>query len=461
MSEQSEYVNDFASYWGSLGLSVSNEGMKVHEDINGASGTTTAGRLGLKVAGPLLSSVFRSMDDEGFTARDMTAVAGGVALGAVAAPFTFTSLGAVALGFGAGLVGEFVGEKVYDELNKPGSDSLKAGNFKSRATTFVVDPETGKSLQFISQLTDAGPNQSRLKTWVSGDGSHRELINDILIPTPPRGELTETELQALYNATTLEQAFLNAGLINPELLLPGYYTQNAHWIAQKNFTTGSDGFENSPSQNWFESAVDGFMSSIFGPGTDGKYYPDNYSGPLTASGRVSWTDANGTQHWGSPKDFQRAADANDVQDGSASAVGSGSRVEHTALNDFFSAVDDFFGGSSDAISGGDGEDESAPILLDLTGAGIAITELSQSTVFMDALGDGLPNRTAWAAAGAANYLPRSPSVMCRRVQRPGRRCHRARPRLSPDQPRARPHDTAQSCRRNCPERRGECPAASP
>jgi Ca2+-binding RTX toxin-like protein len=40
-----------------------------------------------------------------------------------------------------------------------------------------------------------------------------------------------------------------------------------------------------------------------------------------------------------------------------------------------------------------------PIIFDLDGDGIQITELSQSTIFIDATGDGLENRTAWAGAG--------------------------------------------------------------
>jgi hypothetical protein len=40
-----------------------------------------------------------------------------------------------------------------------------------------------------------------------------------------------------------------------------------------------------------------------------------------------------------------------------------------------------------------------PILLDLDGDGIEITELSRSNVFVDAGGDGLLHRTAWAGAG--------------------------------------------------------------
>ncbi|WP_299083231.1 FG-GAP-like repeat-containing protein [uncultured Ruegeria sp.] len=68
------------------------------------------------------------------------------------------------------------------------------------------------------------------------------------------------------------------------------------------------------------------------------------------------------------------------------------------------------GGSSSGGSGGNsgrsgrnsgtglsGEDR--PIILDLDGNGVQITELSNSTVFVDSSGDGLQNLTAWAAAG--------------------------------------------------------------
>ena len=40
-----------------------------------------------------------------------------------------------------------------------------------------------------------------------------------------------------------------------------------------------------------------------------------------------------------------------------------------------------------------------PIILDLTGDGIDITELSQSQMFVDANNDGLLNQIAWAGAG--------------------------------------------------------------
>ncbi|MEM9128812.1 MAG: hypothetical protein AAGA97_03710, partial [Pseudomonadota bacterium] len=40
-----------------------------------------------------------------------------------------------------------------------------------------------------------------------------------------------------------------------------------------------------------------------------------------------------------------------------------------------------------------------PLILDLDGTGVELTELSNSTVFVDSSGDGLLNRTAWAATG--------------------------------------------------------------
>lgn len=45
--------------------------------------------------------------------------------------------------------------------------------------------------------------------------------------------------------------------------------------------------------------------------------------------------------------------------------------------------------------------ESAPIIFDLDGDGIQLTELSNSSHYVDATGDGLQNRTAWAGVGDA------------------------------------------------------------
>jgi hypothetical protein len=47
----------------------------------------------------------------------------------------------------------------------------------------------------------------------------------------------------------------------------------------------------------------------------------------------------------------------------------------------------------------DGGMKKKPILLDLDGDGVEITELDRSTVYMDADGTGQKNRTAWAGQG--------------------------------------------------------------
>jgi len=59
-------------------------------------------------------------------------------------------------------------------------------------------------------------------------------------------------------------------------------------------------------------------------------------------------------------------------------------------------------GENEAPNANDPDDIDAngpkPIILDLDGNGISVTELAQSTHFVDG-GDGLKHRTAWAAAG--------------------------------------------------------------
>ncbi|WP_299919398.1 DUF4214 domain-containing protein [uncultured Roseobacter sp.] len=84
---------------------------------------------------------------------------------------------------------------------------------------------------------------------------------------------------------------------------------------------------------------------------------------------------------------QKAHDALDAQRG----YGTRSRSEREASHD-----------SSGRESGHSASrGEYRPVIFDLDGNGISITELSKSTVFMDAGGDGLLHRTAWAGAGDA------------------------------------------------------------
>ena len=40
-----------------------------------------------------------------------------------------------------------------------------------------------------------------------------------------------------------------------------------------------------------------------------------------------------------------------------------------------------------------------PVILDLAGTGIKITQLTSSNMYFDMVGDGLQHRTAWAGAG--------------------------------------------------------------
>jgi Ca2+-binding RTX toxin-like protein len=58
-----------------------------------------------------------------------------------------------------------------------------------------------------------------------------------------------------------------------------------------------------------------------------------------------------------------------------------------------------FAPSTGVKSKTESKSKTKPVILDLDNDGIEITELSRSTVFMDADGDGLVQRTAWAGAG--------------------------------------------------------------
>ncbi|MES0207312.1 beta strand repeat-containing protein [Mesorhizobium australicum] len=58
------------------------------------------------------------------------------------------------------------------------------------------------------------------------------------------------------------------------------------------------------------------------------------------------------------------------------------------------------GDANDGPGSDDGEGV-APVLLDLSGKGIKVTELNRSNTFMDTTGSGLSYRTAWAGAGTA------------------------------------------------------------
>ena len=375
---QSNYFLEFANHWISTGIAISDEGMKQHQSINGASGTTAVGKLALKVAGPVVSSTFRSFDDEGFTTRDAVAVGSGVLLGIAAAPVASTAMVAVGLSVGAGLVGEYLGEQIYNELTKPGNDLIKPGNFRTSVTTYHVDPKTGEHYKLVSQITDEGPIKGRLKTWVVTENGKRELVNDVIVDGVHNGGPTPTELQAAHNATTLEQAILSAGLVNPELLLPGFYEP------LKVTTVRHDDPWLKPYDNPLHTS-DGARNAI----SQGQSSDDN--DPHPGPGRLG-SDRHGPgspTYENSSSSSQASSDAG-VSTGSFTPSGGGWAGGHGSQN---------HGTPGPSLPANPDYVGVQPVILDLTGSGIEITQLSQSTVFMDATGDGLLNRTAWAAEG--------------------------------------------------------------
>lgn len=123
-------------------------------------------------------------------------------------------------------------------------------------------------------------------------------------------------------------------------------------------------------------AIGGVFEAIFGPGGN-----SNDPGHTT---RTSWTDTDGHPHWGSVNEYDRAVANGTVETGGPWDTDNDGRHDVT-------------GGGIDradvAASGG-----LYPILLDLDGDGIEITQLSQSTQFVVGEG-GLEHRTAWAGAG--------------------------------------------------------------
>jgi hypothetical protein len=98
---------------------------------------------------------------------------------------------------------------------------------------------------------------------------------------------------------------------------------------------------------------------------------------------------------------QQSQYANDWQtpgflDGMGVTLGRDGSVGSNLSN--WDEVKDFLKGVG-SLLGNIGFSFSFPIILDLDGTGVEITELRHSTTFMDSSGDGLQHRTAWAAAG--------------------------------------------------------------
>ena len=103
--------------------------------------------------------------------------------------------------------------------------------------------------------------------------------------------------------------------------------------------------------------------------------------------RTSWTDKDGHPHWGSVDEYNREVDRGTVDHHLNTSTDDDIESQKQNVNDYQ---------SQKQSEGGHGKDK--PILLDLDGNGIKITEFDKSSIFMDG-GDGLKHRTAWAGAG--------------------------------------------------------------
>jgi trimeric autotransporter adhesin len=99
--------------------------------------------------------------------------------------------------------------------------------------------------------------------------------------------------------------------------------------------------------------------------------------------------------YGTPTPYDGLSPSDNAADSSASPDSgvTGDDIDSTAGNDI--------GDANDGSGSDDGGDDFAPILLDLSGKGIKITELTRSNTFLDTTGSGLAHRTAWAGAGTA------------------------------------------------------------
>ncbi|MGA1802216.1 beta strand repeat-containing protein [Rhizobium sp. HT1-10] len=112
------------------------------------------------------------------------------------------------------------------------------------------------------------------------------------------------------------------------------------------------------------------------------------SGSVTVTGSWDYTDQDG----------------NVVGHGYSYTDANGKAADHVDLNNgnsFDAEENDHgqVGAPSGSLNGSGSDDDSPPVLLDLTGNGININPISTSTYFVEEQGDGYQHRTAWAGDG--------------------------------------------------------------
>lgn len=145
--------------------------------------------------------------------------------------------------------------------------------------------------------------------------------------------------------------------------------------------------------SYFDPTPDGDLSDAF--------WVDKYGrpteGPLGRTverDQLAWENWDKISEWLGLGSSSRSSSGKTPKDGgSKGSSGSKKDKDHSSTHDAFDKSK-----ISDSEKTGT-KTTKKPIILDLDGDGIQITELGQSHVFVDANNDGLENRMAWAAAG--------------------------------------------------------------
>ncbi len=138
----------------------------------------------------------------------------------------------------------------------------------------------------------------------------------------------------------------------------------------------------------------GFSNPNSTPYSDRSLYDEDGPGVSLDQG----SPTRGNESGGDDRDYSGASSSGGSSNG-ASGSGLGTNGGHSDTSSFGG---DSGRGRTDTQGRTDSDpnfDGPVPIVLDLDGTGVELTELSDSTVFIDSSGDGLLNRTAWAAAG--------------------------------------------------------------
>ena len=156
-------------------------------------------------------------------------------------------------------------------------------------------------------------------------------------------------------------------------------------------TTQGLGFRQGHSVNPLDRAADDFdgdSNNYLQPGRSGQ--DTGVSIPVTTTSERGWDGSILERQWETIREQDRREDLEDA------ARVNADRQERGVFD---------LEGPEAALDGEKGAPENEldkpgpkPIILDLDGNGVSVTELAQSTHFVDG-GDGLKHRTAWAAAG--------------------------------------------------------------